>query len=1650
MTLYSPNGTWNVRDNLFHGITLYPNGSFDNDYNAYYQTTPISSGGGNIILSSAVSFQPGPLGRWYLPSGNGPLRNGGSRPASVGGLYHHTTQVDQSHEGAKPSGANVDVGFHYVALNPDGSLLDSDGDGLVNIAEDPDADGIKDVSETDFADADTDYDGRSDGEEMLEGTDPLNSDSAKQVALGYWRFSENTWQGEHGQMPLVANGVEPRSSWSGTAEEINAVTGGNLAYRTVEANGAANINCRKGTIRFWFKPSWLSMPAISGGGRLIELGNASSPAEGWWALSIERATGALVFQSRLNSGIVTYLTAPVSWSGNWCQIVLTYSQTSTKIYMNGQLLASGLGVQNFPTKAARIAYGFSIGSNRSGTELALGRFDELETFNFPLSPEQILDEYQPLVTLDYDRDGLTDILENDFGTSPDNMDTDGDGLPDGLEVSTYATNPLDPDTDYDGRNDGEEVKELTNPIDESSFLRTNLAVFNFNSSDFAGTRGQKPIEAVNVSQVSSWSTKSALLAAANTKLRYAAYGSDATANVNGRQATIRMWFKPNWTSGPGGGPQHQASLVDIGNAVEDGVQLVINPDGTSIGFYCYSWGALICDGPINFTAGQWVHITLAFDANNTSIYINGALVVSDWGYGYFLTLSALRAGMSLGTSVDGSQRVDGELEDVSIWNYMLSGTDILQDFQSFLNIEKHSVNVPRFLNSSSVFVQVNAGPLSTMAYLLNSQDFANAVWGAPNSFTLGGLAEGENTLWVGFRDPTGKTVWFKHRIIRDLTPPQITITKPAITDPVATIVKIPMIQVHGYANEELSKISFSVQNSAGTFSDGLTVVRAPVIDPATQTLQVPFRCLDIDLAPGNNHIFVHAWDKAGNEAIREVVYALDYSGVTQGPAILSQWPLDGAQLSGNTFTLRGYVDDPTATIHVTIAAGGAATERDAIVERDGLFWLENLPLNSGANQVTLSLQNAAGFETISSFTVYRSALQIGIDPVSPPMLYNRTTTVTGTITEDAPYTVWVNGVRATMQSGGLWSAQKVPVNEGGTATFHATAIPNTQNEGNGTPAPPNTPLNNVASQNPTASGAADTADDEEKPSIVLLKTYNQSDSESCEDCWDPCDPDYGFSGYVLNSGSVNYERTKGGKLTWSRTTHWCETHDDPDPDISKVSTYEYEAEWDADDKCRWRARDDGGEWSGWDESGYAGCPPPPGPWVHVDYSDSAVAEPFDATFKFSYNAQTEVELHTGGKSKAKQSHLFSISAYIGVHEWFPFQEPNGPLTVGALGEAGLDGRLYRVLPDGEVMSATVEAPGSTSYGFGVSQTKHIATLRANGQPMKEKEVTPETTFCVGQSIVFTLDFDPRLTRLESKDTIWNLTGTFANAEATSISVATESGVQRVPMFRACYPNIPLIIPDYSPVPGPDCEAYFIHDPLLRQDSTGAWWYDKGINSAGCTMSLEFKNGQTVQVLRIGKFEVKRPTASLQPPETAAYFVVRDLGFWIIGRRSHLSLGDDQTGAGAMRFGAQVTSDLFSGQAAWTQLVTVDSSLAYCSHCLDNVEFEGQSFVASEKYKSEHPELNFENTSVLEDQPGQKYYSVNRLQMSFTCYLRFKPTGGIWVTLGVTSWNIHGEAKYSSTTGWSLIQNTINPPTTLTDSTAFPFWTEVFYNRGLLP
>ncbi|HZM03004.1 MAG TPA: LamG-like jellyroll fold domain-containing protein [Candidatus Saccharimonadales bacterium] len=252
---------------------------------------------------------------------------------------------------------------------------------------------------------DSDYDGRSDlMETLVDQTDPNVPTNVAHVRLGYWRFNTGDLMGEQGQLPIASGGATLVTNWSGTALNLGSGSTGTV-YHDVETNGNINFNCRQGTVRLWFKPnSGSSAP-------LIYLGDSATNR---WSLELTNSGSSIVFVTASNGSPVTILSTNVSLdSGHWTQLTLTYGPGGAALFTNGVLaVTNNVGVTLWPDLATRSNYGIVLGNNSAGTAPLNGQIDELETFNYPLSPVDIASNCSIITRVDGDLDGIPDIIED--------------------------------------------------------------------------------------------------------------------------------------------------------------------------------------------------------------------------------------------------------------------------------------------------------------------------------------------------------------------------------------------------------------------------------------------------------------------------------------------------------------------------------------------------------------------------------------------------------------------------------------------------------------------------------------------------------------------------------------------------------------------------------------------------------------------------------------------------------------------------------------------------------------------------------------------------------------------------------------------------------------------------------------------------------------------------------------------------------------------------------------------------------------------------------------------------------------------------------------------------------------------------------------
>ena len=321
---------------------------------------------------------------------------------------------------------------------------------------------------------------------------------------------------------------------------------------------------------------------------------------------------------------------------------------------------------------------------------------------------------------------------------------------------------------------------------------------------------------------------------------------------------------------------------------------------------------------------------------------------------------------------------------------------------------------------------ISGGVPSSLAVLVNSTNFAGAAWGPYTSLpTVTLSSNGWNDIWVGLRGrlQTSQQTWRWRRVKLDQTPPLL-----VITNPLPGVTFKPMIQLQGYCPEPLASLSFDVSNAAGLFTNQPGFVVHQGYDTNTFEFTTNwFQCFDIGLTNGDNIITLRAVDLAGNVTVTNYTYTFDTSDDTNAPVVQTLWPPAGLRLCGTNFTVRGTLDDETAVVTVS----GLTPEPVAgLVERNGKFWVENLPLAAGTNAFTLAATDAAGNSNVLNLTVVQSDVELTIDPVPDDQLYQLTVDVSGVV-GDASLVVWVNGVEAEVDGSGNWTAAAVPVNEGG-------------------------------------------------------------------------------------------------------------------------------------------------------------------------------------------------------------------------------------------------------------------------------------------------------------------------------------------------------------------------------------------------------------------------------------------------------------------------------------------------------------------------------------------------------------------------------------------------------------------------------------------
>jgi hypothetical protein len=511
-----------------------------------------------------------------------------------------------------------------------------------------------------------------------------------------------------------------------------------------------------------------------------------------------------------------------------------------------------------------------------------------------------------------------------------------------------------------------------------------------------------------------------------------------------------------------------------------------------------------------------------------------------------------------------------------------------------------------------------------------------------------------------------------------------------------------------------------------------------------------------------------------------------------------------------------------------VDTNGNTNTFNAMVGRDGNFWFQCLPLDSGTNLFTLMVTDVVGNITITNLTVVQGDSGLNIDPMSEDQ-----TNVTGEISVKT-YTVWVNGVEAALSStpngNGVytWEANNPSVGPNNTLV-QVEAIPNTDNGGNGS--------GNGVWVNPSATDSQNAAATVNSSGIFV----------------DFFSEDYRN---VMDQDDVSY--------LWDLTFFWAN-------DIGGFESGDY-----LDDPPEYIESDSGNcGASSWPQAPAAGLfteiyngitntsPFTPGPFPFERVSGANFSYVYDFVFPLQQNynlnyEQTKTTLATGGPPGSTKLRLWELSVSAESQELIPSEDPvvdvppdsgfaNIPpqeIAIGSLGYAGSDGVLWVLLPDNITVDVTPYVKGNDNYSFDQPANPPVYSWNPYVWANQTYDLTvTNPLFCVGQYIDFALEGLPVNSAFFETNFQWGFGGTFVNTNTQS--------------------------------PNPDgCKDYYIENTnFLNLPVAWGWWtsgaYDPPalyFASVNCTM--EFANGNPpIPVNANGSFYMHRPSLTNYNPNS---------------------------------------------------------------------------------------------------------------------------------------------------------------------------------------
>jgi hypothetical protein len=359
--------------------------------------------------------------------------------------------------------------------------------------------------------------------------------------------------------------------------------------------------------------------------------------------------------------------------------------------------------------------------------------------------------------------------------------------------------------------------------------------------------------------------------------------------------------------------------------------------------------------------------------------------------------------------------------------------DTVMEFAVDTNVLQLKLDVKEgFAESVAVFVN----PTNSEKPFFWSGDMPGAKW---ESFTPEWMLTLDpklkrHSVVLGFKwIRSRRTGWNEVGVTITNLPPILTITSPA-----SGIVTTSTggLQVQGFADVALNSISCRHETPGGRTDEypGLTTRSLSQLRRPSGVVTNFFQVFDVKLSKGTNLFLVRCEDIYGNVSTTNLTVILATEGDTTPPSIVIIAPDGDEAVPGPIFALLGKTDDASAQMKATITADGQSETRPGLVGRDGDFGFDELPMLGATNVVTVTATDLAGNVRATNITVLRANYTISMDPIPEAEWSQPSMTLNGKIsTQDQA--IWVNGVRATINPDGTWTATKVKADYKGAVPF---------------------------------------------------------------------------------------------------------------------------------------------------------------------------------------------------------------------------------------------------------------------------------------------------------------------------------------------------------------------------------------------------------------------------------------------------------------------------------------------------------------------------------------------------------------------------------------------------------------------------------------